>query len=117
VVMDLAASTDPRTAERQDSIERLRDPSHIGMPARGVVPRWLEELQLVIERVAEREIDRPLQAWLEQAVTDPSAAALVREALTREVAGGAGTGMRPHLGADGALWFHQLWEATTARKV
>jgi hypothetical protein len=24
--------------------------------------------------------------------------------------------MRPHLGADGALWFHQLWEVTTARK-
>jgi hypothetical protein len=87
------------------------------MPERGVVRRWLKELELVVEGVAEREIDRPVQAWLEQAVTDPSAAALVHEAFTREVAGGAGTGMRPHLGADGALWFHQLWEATTARKV
>jgi len=116
VVMDLVASTDPRIAERQDSIERLRDPSHVGMPARGAVRRWLQELELEVERVAEREIDRPLQAWLEQALTSPSAAALVHEAFTGELAGGAGTGMRPHLGADGALWFHQLWEVTTARK-
>ena len=117
VVMDLAASTDPHIAERQDSIERLRDPSHIRMPARGAVRRWLQECQLVVEDVAEREIDRPVEAWLEQAVTDPSAAALVREAFASELAGGAGTGMRPHLGADGAPWFHQLWEVTTARKV
>ena len=117
VVMDLAASTDPRIAERQDSIERLRDPSHLAMPARGVLRRWLQELELVVEGVAEREIDRPVQAWLEQAVTDPSAAALVCEAFADELEGGAETGMRPHLGADGALWFHQLWEVTTARKM
>ncbi|MDT5323687.1 MAG: hypothetical protein QOF25_839 [Mycobacterium sp.] len=116
VVMDLAASTDPDIAERQDSIERMRDPSHIRMPARGAVRRWLQECQLVVEE-AEREIDRPLEAWLEQAVTDPSAASLVREAFASELAGGAETGMRPHLGADGALWFHQLWEVTAARKV
>ena len=66
--------------------------------------------------VAERVIDGPLQVWLEQAVTSPSAAALVHEAFTGELAGGAGTGMRPHVGADGAVWFHQLWEVTTARK-
>ncbi|MCU1696967.1 MAG: hypothetical protein JWR34_3030 [Mycobacterium sp.] len=116
VVMDLAASTDPRIAERQDSIERLRDQSHVEMPARGVVRRWLQELELEVEGVAEREIDRPLQAWLEQAMTSRPAAALVREAFTVELTGGAETGMRPHLGADGTLWFHQLWEVTTARK-
>jgi hypothetical protein len=86
------------------------------MPARGVVRRWLQDLELEVEGVAEREIDRPLQAWLEQAVASPSAAALVHEAFTVELAGGAETGMRPHVGADGALCFHQLWEVTTARK-
>jgi SAM-dependent methyltransferase len=116
VVMDLAASTDPRIAERQDRIERLRDPSHVRMPPRGVVRRWLQEHGLVLDGVAEREIDRPLLPWLEQAVTDTSAAALVCEAFDIELAGGAETGMRPHRSADGAVWFRQLWEVTTARK-
>ena len=70
VVMDLAASTDPVIAERQDQMERLRDPSHVRMPARGVVRRWLQAHGLLIDGVAEKEIDRPVLPWLEQAVTD-----------------------------------------------
>jgi ubiquinone/menaquinone biosynthesis C-methylase UbiE len=62
VVMDLAASTDPRIAERQDRMEQLRDRSHVRMPPRRVVGRWLQEHGLVIDGVvAEREIDRPLR--------------------------------------------------------
>ena len=116
VVMDLVASTDPRIAERQDRIERLRDPSHVRMPPRGVVRRWLQEQGLVVDGVAEREINRPVLPWLEQTVTDKTAAALVCEAFDGELAGGAGTGMHPHRSAEGALWFRQLWEITTARK-
>jgi ubiquinone/menaquinone biosynthesis C-methylase UbiE len=116
VVMDLAASTDPRIAERQDRIERLRDPSHVRMPARGVVRRWLHEHGLVVDGVAEKEIDRPVLPWLEQAVTDPAAAAQVCEVFDAELAGGTGTGMRPHRAADGALWFRQLWQITAAHK-
>jgi hypothetical protein len=116
VVMDLASSTDPVIAERQDQMERLRDPSHVRMPARGVVRRWLQAHGLLIDGVAEREIDRPVLPWLEQAVTKASAAALVREALETELAGGAGTGMRPHRGTDGALWFRQLWQITAAHR-
>ena len=114
VVMDLAASTDPRVAERQDGIERLRDPSHVRMPPRGSVRRWLQDHGLIVDVVAEREIDRPLLPWLEQAVTDASAAALVCEAFETELAGGTLSGMRPHRRPDGALWFRQLWEITTA---
>ena len=114
VGMDLAASTDPRVAERQDRIERLRDSSHVRMPPRGSVRRWLQDHGLIVDVVAEREIDRPLLPWLEQAVTDPSAAALVCEAFETELAGGTLSGMRPHRRPDGALWFRQLWEITTA---
>ncbi|PBC57972.1 class I SAM-dependent methyltransferase [Rhodococcus sp. ACPA1] len=115
-VMDLAASADPSTAERQDRLERLRDPSHVRMLQRGVVPGWLCEQGLIVDRVAEREIDRPVQTWLEQAVTEESAAARIRERFEAELDGGAETGMRPHRGTDGvSLWFHQLWEITVAR--
>ena len=116
VVMDLAASTDPRIAERQDRIERLRDPSHVQMPPRGIVRQWLHEHGLVVDGVAEQEIDRPLLPWLEQAVADSSAAGLVREAFETELAGGEVTGMRPHRGTDGALSFRQLWQITAAHK-
>lgn len=115
VVMDLVASTDSQIAEQQDRIERLRDPSHVRMPARGIVRRWLADHGLEVDVVAEQEIDRPLLGWLEQSATDASATALVSEAFEAELAGGARTGMRPHRGTDGAMWFRQHWELTTAR--
>jgi hypothetical protein len=43
-------------------MEQLRDRSHVRMPPRRVVGRWLQEHGLVIDGVvAEREIDRPLR--------------------------------------------------------
>ena len=116
VVKDLVASSDPATAARQDRVERLRDPSHVRMAPPGAVRGWLHEHGLRIERVAEREIDRPVEAWLEQALTEPAAAAQVRKAFAAELAGGEPTGMRPHLADDGAMWFRQRWEATVARR-
>ncbi|AII05767.1 class I SAM-dependent methyltransferase [Rhodococcus opacus] len=116
VVMDLVASADPEIAERQDRMERLRDPSHVRMSPRGMIPQWLQECGLVVDRVADREVDRPVRQWLEQAMTEESAAAQVHEAFEAELGGGAETGMRPHRGTDGvSLWFHQLWEISVAR--
>ena len=117
VVMDLVASTDPRIAERQDRIERLRDPSHVRMPPRGSRESMAAGARTRRSTASPngRSTGRVLP-WLEQAVTDASAAALVCEAFETELAGGELTGMRPHRGVDGALWFRQLWEITTAHK-
>ncbi|MDQ4086292.1 MAG: methyltransferase domain-containing protein [Actinomycetota bacterium] len=116
VVKDLVASTDPEIASRQDHIERLRDSSHLRMPARGAVPRWLRDLGLQVDVVAERDIDRPLEPWLEQSLTHAEPAARVRQAFDAELAGGEATGMWPHR-RDGALWFHQRWELTVAHRL
>jgi ubiquinone/menaquinone biosynthesis C-methylase UbiE len=116
VVKDLVASTDPEVAVRQDHVERLRDPSHVRMPPRGGVAAWMRDRGLEVTAVAEREIDRPVEAWLEQALTEAGAAAQVREAFAGELAGGEPTGMRPHLADDGEVWFHQCWEVTVARR-
>ncbi|MCQ4120723.1 class I SAM-dependent methyltransferase [Rhodococcus tibetensis] len=116
-VMDLAASTDPGIAKQQNQMERLRDPSHVRMLTRGVVPQWLHQHGLVVDRVTEQEIDRPVHPWLEQAGTEKSAAARIHDAFVAELDGGAETGMCPHRGTDGAsLWFRQLWEITVAHK-
>ncbi len=115
VVKDLVASTDPDVAARQDHVERLRDESHVRMPPRGAVRRWLEERGLHVDQVAERQIDRPAEQWLQQSVTHADSADQVRAAFEADLAGGETTGLRPHL-VDGELWFHQTWEVTVARK-
>jgi len=113
VVKDLVASTDPEVAARQDHVERLRDDSHVRMPPRGSVAGWLRSRGLEVQTVGEREIDRPVEPWLQQSVTDPAAAAAVRAAFEADLAGGHTTGMEPHR-VDGQLWFHQRWEVTVA---
>jgi ubiquinone/menaquinone biosynthesis C-methylase UbiE len=116
VVKDLVASADPDTAARQDRVERLRDPSHLRMPTPGAVSGRLHDHGLRTERVEEQEIDRPVEPWLEQALTEPADAARVRETFAADLAGGEPTGMRPHLADDGTVWFHQRWEVTVARR-
>lgn len=115
VVKDLVAATDPALAARQDHVERLRDSSHVRMPPRGSVGTWLEREGLEVTDVAERELDRPVEQWLQQAVTDEAAADQVRAAFEADLAGGETTGLRPHHNND-ELWFHQTWEVTVARK-
>ena len=58
-------------------IERLRDPSRVQMPPRGVVSQWLQEYGLEVGGVADWRSSGPVLPWLEQAVIDASAAALV----------------------------------------
>jgi methionine synthase II (cobalamin-independent) len=65
--------------------------------------------------VAEREIDRPVEQWLQQSVTDQDAASAVRAAFEADLSGEHTTGLDPHL-VDGQLWFHQRWEVTVARR-
>ena len=115
VVKDLVASTDPAVAARQDHVERLRDASHVRMPPRGSIGAWLGECALEVTEVAEREIDRPVEQWLQQSVTDEGSAEQVRAAFETDLAGGETTGLRPHR-VDAELWFHQTWEVTVARK-
>ncbi|MGH3385088.1 MAG: class I SAM-dependent methyltransferase [Nocardioidaceae bacterium] len=114
VVKDLVADTDPAVAERQDRVESWRDPSHLRMPPRGAVAGWLADLGHQATQVSVREIERPLEPWLEQSVTAEDGATLVRQAMEAELAGGEVTGMRPRR-RDGELWFGQTWEITVAR--
>jgi hypothetical protein len=85
------------------------------MPPRGAVAGWLRSRGLEVHTVAEREIDRPVEQWLQQSVTDPDAASAVRAAFEADLSGEHTTGLDPHL-VDGQLWFHQRWEVTVARR-
>jgi ubiquinone/menaquinone biosynthesis C-methylase UbiE len=115
VVKDLVSSSDPRLAEHQDDVERLRDDSHVRMPTEGAVAGWLRRRGTDVLTAELRSFDRPLEPWLAQSVTPPDRAEQVRELLRAELDGGEPTGMRPHL-EHGELWFHQTWETTVARR-
>jgi ubiquinone/menaquinone biosynthesis C-methylase UbiE len=115
VIKDLVAVTDTDVAARQDHVERLRDSSHVRMPPRGAVGAWLRDAGLEVVEVAEHDLDRPVEPWLEQSVTDAGPAAQVRAAFEADIAGTETTGLRPHR-VDGEVWFHQTWEVTVARK-
>lgn len=116
VVKDLVSSSDPAVAERQDAVERLRDDSHVRMPAEGAVATWLRQRGCAVLRVERTTIDRPLEPWLQQSVTPPDRAERVRAWLRSELDGAPPSGMRPHL-VDRALWFRQTWEATVALRL
>ena len=102
MVVDLVAPT-ARASPNGKWIERLRDPSRVQMPPRGVVSQWLQEYGLEVGGVADWRSSGPVLPWLEQAVIDASAAALVCEAFETELVGGELTGMCPHrsVGARG----------------
>ncbi|HET6626141.1 MAG TPA: methyltransferase domain-containing protein [Nocardioidaceae bacterium] len=116
VVKDLVSSAEPGLAAGQDEVERLRDDSHVSMPVENMVRVWLQARGCEVEQVARKTVDRPLEPWLAQSLTPDAPADAVRSLLADEVAGGRVTGMRPHL-QDGALWFHQTWETTVARRL
>lgn len=89
-VADLISDPDPDIAERQNHLERLRDPSHTRF-----LP--LDELAELVEGtdVEFRDVERSLEPWLTQAQTSKKAAREIRAALAADLEGGAPTGFRP----------------------
>ncbi|WP_167006957.1 methyltransferase domain-containing protein [Mumia sp. ZJ430] len=115
VVHDLASSTDPTLAARQDAIETWRDDSHLRTPVLGEVAAWLRDLGAVVDRTDQRTYERPLEPWLAQSLTPPDRAVHVRQAFADELAGGEPTGFAPTQ-RDDDVWFTQTWELTVAHR-
>ena len=116
VVADLVA-LDDEIADRQNGLERLRDPSHTtALTADGLEAALTAGGLEVDDRDA---VDRTLDAepWLERAHTPPDGAAEVRAALAAEAAGGPRTGLRAARGQDGVLRVGQRWLRLVARPV
>ena len=115
-LVDLVADDDPATAEEQNRLERLRDPSHMRVLAAIEIQRLLTEAGLEAADVATRPLERPLRPWLEQAQTPPEAAREVRAALEDDLAGERATGFRPRRAQDGRIWFTQTFASAIASK-
>ncbi|WP_218105258.1 class I SAM-dependent methyltransferase [Micromonospora rhizosphaerae] len=96
-----------------DRVERLRDPSHGTMLGAEAIARLLTSAGAAVEKSDVFDVERPLRPWLEQARTAADVARRIEDELSRELTGGAPTGMRPFT-LDGELWFTQTWAHLSA---
>jgi ubiquinone/menaquinone biosynthesis C-methylase UbiE len=115
VILDLCASEDPELARRQDTVEKLRDPSHVQMVTESGLTRAFVELGLCVSLSERREVCHTLDQWLAQGCTDDDAAARIRKLFAEELDGGSPTGMGASRCGD-TLQFTHTWLTVAARK-
>jgi ubiquinone/menaquinone biosynthesis C-methylase UbiE len=114
-VADMLADDDEAVARPQNRLERARDPSHTGLLSRTELIALLDELGFGEIAVETRDVERPLQPWLDQANVAGDVAEAIRRELREEIAGGEPSGFRPYeRGAE--LCFVQRWGCALARK-
>jgi len=113
-VADMVAADDPALASAQNRLEQAREASHTGMLSVAELVSTFEGLGLTDILSETREIERPVEPWLEHAQTDPTVAEEIRRTLKAEIDGGAPTGMRA-LMKEGELHFLQTWAVVSAR--
>jgi ubiquinone/menaquinone biosynthesis C-methylase UbiE len=102
---DMVVSENRDTAERQNHIERLRDPSHARALSASELQDTLVRSGFEVAGAETREVRRPLEPWLEQSAAEPDAAAEIRALLAADARGGAPTGLAPRLEADASFSF------------
>jgi Methyltransferase domain len=103
-IIDLVSADDPTVAATHNRLERLRDPSHTRALAPSELQQLVREAGLTIVRSAPREAEVHLERWLELTRATPAARQAILEALTQDLQGRKGTGMRPFL-CDRELMF------------
>ncbi len=116
VLIDMLAPEDPVLAHRYNSMERLRDASHL----QALTPReWrqlIDEAGLIriSAEVADATVD--LESWLDFGRAGLAQRGKIRSAIERELASGDATGLRPMRGEAGRLVFRQSHIASICRK-
>jgi ubiquinone/menaquinone biosynthesis C-methylase UbiE len=106
--VDLVADDALAVADRQNHLERLRDPSHTRMLRGGEADEALAEAGLEVIDRRLRPLRRPLQPWLDQTHTPEDVSERIETALRDELAGATVTGFRPEV-IEGELWFIQTF--------
>lgn len=115
VVADLVVSDVPEVAERQNHLERLRDPSHVNAVSAGAITDLLTDAGLTHVDVEVRSVERPLEPWLDQTGSPPEVVKEIESALRADLQGGPATGLEP-VERDGALHFVQSFASVMGSK-
>jgi SAM-dependent methyltransferase len=114
-VIDLVAPDDATLAQKYNSYERRRDPSHARALSQDEMWTLLRDAGLRPMLSVGWEIEVGVEAWLALAQTPSRIGQQLRGDLLAEIQGGETTGMRPfRRGED--LMFLQRWLITVAQK-
>lgn len=113
-VEDLVGDEDDATRARQNEIERLRDPAHVGMLSARGLRALLTSAGLTPVGEADGHIDREFDEWCQISGTPPEAARRIRAMLLQAPPGDLGD-MSP-LPGDGRIRFRHRWVLLVARK-
>lgn len=108
VIADMVADPREQVAVVQDRLERRRDPSHTAMLSPRGLSGALAAAGLAVVLCDVREVERPVEQWLEQAGTAAPVAEEIRAFLRAEAAEEQPGAMRAQLRGD-ELWFTQTW--------
>ncbi len=114
VMIDMAAAEEPlRTAE--DTLEILRDPSHIRNLSQTEMLALYEAHGLSIECCETARMPVRLDNWMAHTATPPETQAVIRAQMEADLAGGAPTGFYPYR-QNSAIMFDQRWTLIIGRK-
>lgn len=114
IIADLVGSEDERARALQNEIERLRDPSHMGIESAGRIAGLLEGEGFTVTGRAEGSHNRELGEWLRLAHTPADRAALVRTRLLESLPGDR-AGMTVSVEGETVRFVHR-WAIVAARK-
>jgi SAM-dependent methyltransferase len=107
-LIDLICSDDPNLAHQYNSIEQLRDPSHVAALAADALTMLLRNAGLDVIHRTTRRIDIILTGWMDQTKTPADIQERILETLKSELAGGPATGLQPFMHA-GEIMFVHTW--------
>ena len=108
-IVDLLAPDHAAFAERYNTFERMRDPSHTRALTAADLGTLVEASGRPIRRRIARDVEVDFNPWLALTGTPLPTRKAITEALERELAGGSATGLRPRERA-GRLSFLQTWQ-------
>ena len=98
-VVDMISDQDPRTADVQTGLERLRDPSHMRCLTGNELVELFRIRGMSDVRTLMSEQTKTLEEWLAATETPPEPRGEIESAVRSELAGGAPTGMYPFVEA------------------
>jgi len=114
-IIDLLSPSDRLLIEAYNRLERLRDPSHTTALTEAQMVQMMTHCGLEMVGADSRQIEVDFERWVEMTGVGDATREEIRTELVVEVAGGAKTGMRPHVSED-RLKFWQTWSVLLGSK-
>ena len=114
VLIDMEAAEEP-LRETEDSIEKMRDPSHVRNLSENEMLALYRDNGLPVSCCEVTKMPVVLQSWLEHTMTPPEIQMQIQNKILDEMNGGGKTGLAPYV-RDMELCFDQRWLLLIGKK-